>query len=104
MREPAYILKNETKGINGEKIVLYYFTCENTTQRKAYGIGIDMYIQDHGMRTTKERKVVDNVFFNKRDAEKFLEIICRCFVTPTSLEDVIYDHKADLEWQNTGIL
>lgn len=98
MQEPSYILKNETTGINGERIILYYFTSESeeNLQKKAYGIGIDMYTQDYGMRTTRERKIIDSVFLDKRDAEKFLNIICKCCVTTTSLADVIYDHISEL--------
>lgn len=100
MQEPSYILKNETTGINGERIILYYFTSETdekeSFQKKAYGIGIDMYTQDYGMRTTRERKIIDRVFLDKRDAESFLNIICKCCVTPTSLADVIYDYISEL--------
>ena len=93
MHEPTYILKNETTGLYGERIILYYFTCENKDNvHKPFGVGIDMYTQDYGKRTTKERKIIDAVFSNKRDAENFLNIICKCTVTPTSLSDVVDDH------------
>lgn len=91
MKEPSYILKNEITGINGERIVLFYFTCETADNKKRYGVGIDMYIQNSGMRTTKERKVMESIFEDKRDAESFLRTICKCSVTPTSLEDVVSD-------------
>ena len=92
MKEPSYILKNEITGINGERIVLFYFTCETADNKKRYGVGIDMYIQNSGMRTTKERKVMESIFEDKRDAESFLRTICNCTVTPTSLEDVVRDN------------
>ena len=91
MKEPSYILKNEITGINGERIVLFYFTCETPDSKNRYGVGIDMYIQNNGMRTTKERKVIESIFKDKREAESFLRTICKCSVTPTSLEDVVSD-------------
>ncbi len=92
MKEPSYILKNEITGANGERIVLFYFTTEAPDSKKRYGVGIDMYIQNTGMRTTKERKIAENLFEDKRDAESFLRTICKCSVTPTSLEDVVRDN------------
>lgn len=91
MKEPSYILKNEITGINGERIILFYFTTESTQNTRCYGVGIDMYTQNAGMRTTKERKIVENIFEDKREAESFLRKICRCSVTVTSLEDVVRD-------------
>ena len=92
MKEPSYILKNEITGASGERIVLFYFTTEAPDSKKRYGVGIDMYIQNSGMRTTKERKIMDSIFEDKRDAESFLRTICKCSVTPTSLEDVVRDN------------
>ncbi len=92
MKEPSYILKNEITGINGERIVLFYFTTETPDCKKRYGVGVDMYIQNTGMRTTKERKIIENIFEDKREAENFLRTICRCSVTATSLEDVVRDN------------
>lgn len=105
MQEPSYILKNETTGINGERIILFYFTteCEDNAQGKIYGIGIDMYTQYYGTRTTRERKIIDRVFSDKREAEKFLSVICKCIVTPTSLGDVVHDYVSELPSEKNAI-
>ena len=105
MNDPSYILKNETKGINGERIILYYFTTEDEEklQERIYGIGIDMYTQYYGTRTTRERKIIDRVFSDKRKAEEFLRIICKCTVTPTSLSDVVHDYISELSAEKNAI-
>lgn len=92
MKEPAYILKKEITGINGERIILFYFTTESVHSKRCYGVGIDMYTQNAGARTIKVRKVMENIFEDKRKAEEFLRTICRCSVTATSLEDVVSDN------------
>lgn len=97
MAEPMYIRQTETESVLGDRIVLYYFTSEK--KEKAgdgevirYGIGIDMYTQLPHQRTTKERKVVDGVFKSKRDAQKFIDVLCDGCVTPATLEDIINDN------------
>ncbi len=97
MAEPMYIRQTETESILGDRIVLYYFTTEKKekigeTEAVRYGIGIDMYTQLPYQRTTKERKVVDAVFRNKRDAQKFIDVLCEGCVTPATLEDIINDN------------
>lgn len=92
--------KNETMSAMGDRIVLYYFIVENPTLKNdfgktTYGIGVEMYTQLPGERTSKERKVIDSVFADKTEAECFIDIICRGCVTPTTLEDVIYDYITD---------
>ena len=97
MGEPMYIRQTETESILGDRIVLYYFTTEKKekigeTETIRYGIGIDMYTQLPYQRTTKERKVVDAVFRSKRDAQKFIDVLCDGCVTPATLEDIINDN------------
>ena len=97
MAEPMYIRQTETESILGDRIVLYYFTTEKKdkigeTETVRYGIGIDMYTQLPHQRTIKERRVVDSVFRSKRDAQKFIDVLCDGCVTPSSLEDIINDN------------
>ncbi len=96
MQEPMYIKHTETKSTMGDRIVLYYFTNEKRSyelhNERIYGIGIDMYTQLPGERTLKERKIVDNIFKSKTEAEKFINVLCRATVTPTTLEDIIADN------------
>ena len=77
-----------------------YFIVENSHTKAelgktTYGIGVEMYTQLPNERTAKERKVVDSVFVNRNEAEKFVDIICRGCVTPVTLEDVIYDYISE---------
>ncbi len=97
MDEPMYIRQTETESIMGDRIILYYFTMEkrNHSEREEsirYGVGIDMYTQLPGERTLKERKIVENIFATKREAEKFIDMLCRCVVTPSTLEDIVADN------------
>ncbi len=97
MKEPIYIKHTEAKSTLGDRIILYYFTneklfCEDDKKRVGYGIGIDMYTQLPGERTLKERKIVEDVFSVKNDAEKFIDLLCRGTVTPSTLEDIIADN------------
>lgn len=99
MTEPIYIRQVETESIAGERIVLYYFTCEKKTSDggesvRRYGVGIDMYTQMPDERTVKERRIAEGVFESKRDAEKFIDILCRGVVTPATLDDIISDNAA----------
>ena len=94
---PKELRKNETVNEKGDRIILYYFIVENSGLRNesgktTYGIGVEMYTQLPGERTTKERKVIDSVFADKNEAECFVDIICRGCVTPITLEDIIYDY------------
>lgn len=97
MTEPMYIRQTETESIMGDRIVLYYFTQEkksmfNGEEKISYGVGIDMYTQLPDERTIRERKVAEGIFTSKRDAEKFIDMLCRGSVTPATLEDIISDN------------
>ena len=97
MEEPMYIRQAETESIMGDRIVLYYFTKESriktpSGEKIGYGVGIDMYTQLPDQRTLKERKIAEDVFASKRDAEKFIDILCSGIVTPSTLEDIIADN------------
>ena len=95
--EPIYMRQAETQSIMGDKIVLYYFTHEGKSNSKdrvniRYGVGIDMYTQLPEERTLRERKIVEDIFSKKSDAEKFIDVLCRGYVTPATLEDIINDN------------
>ena len=87
--EPVYMRHTETQSIRGDKIILYYFTYEGNSR---YGVGIDMYTQRPEERTLRERKIVEDIFSKKGDAEKFVDTLCRGYVTPATLEDIIKDN------------
>ena len=97
MEEPMYIRQAETESIMGDRIILYYFTKETRTKtlfcdELRYGVGIDMYTQLPDHRTLKERKIAEGIFETKRDAENFVDVLCRGVVTPATLEDIIADN------------
>lgn len=97
MKEPMYIRQTETESIMGDRIILYYFTTadkeiSDRSETLRYGVGIDMYTQLPNQRTVKERKIAKSIFGNKKDAEKFIDILCEGCVTPATLEDIINDN------------
>lgn len=97
MEEPMYIRQAETESIMGDRIVLYYFTKETRAktllgEKVRYGVGIDMYTQLPGQRTLKERKIAEGIFETKREAEKFIDVLCRGVVTPATMDDIIADN------------
>lgn len=93
MKEPSYIKRTETESSVGDRLILCYFLTEQKGKEKSFGIGIDMYTQRYGERTVRERKTVKGIFATKNDAERFIDILCRGCVTPTTLEDIIEDRK-----------
>lgn len=91
MKEPSYIRRAEAESSVGDRLILCYFITEQKGREKSYGIGIDMYTQRYGERTVRERKTVKGIFALKSDAEKFIDILCRGCVTPTTLDDIVED-------------
>ena len=80
----TYVYKSVINSITGNEITLYYYTTENN------GVGIDMYTETvNGV--TKENKEFDSLFTTESEAEKFLKMLHKCCVTPTSLRDVVED-------------
>ena len=98
MREANYIRETVTESIMGDKIYLCYFITELSDKEalsgKKYGVGIDMYTQKPSQRTDKERKAVSGIFKTKLEAELFVQLLCKSYVTPISLEDIIEDNVA----------
>ena len=95
MGEPIYIRHTETESIMGDKIVLYYFTMVSNDPEKEklpYGVGIDMYTKLPDERVVKERKTSEGIFSSGRDAEKFVDMLCKYTVTPSTLEDIVEDN------------
>lgn len=87
---PAYIRKNETQNLSGDRVILYYY-CKKSQDGDGYSVGIDMYTQIHGERTLKEEKVIDNVYPDYKRTAALVDKLCRGCVTPMSLKDVLYD-------------
>ena len=96
MGESMYVRETETVSGYGDRIVLYYFTNEKriftpSGEIVKYGVGIAMYTQLPNERTQRERKVIEGIFRTKKEAEAFVDVLCRGLVTPITLEDVVAD-------------
>ena len=77
MGEPMYIRQTETESIQGDRIILYYFTVEKRKPSGReeifrYGVGIDMYTQLPGERTLKERKIICMILGDKHTSHSHL--------------------------------
>lgn len=98
MKEVKYIKETETESAMGDKIYLCYFiteVCEkDALNGRKYGVGIDMYTQKPSERTHKERKTVNKIFKTKLEAELFIQLLCKSYVTPITLEDIVEDNVA----------
>lgn len=57
-----------------------------------YGIKIKKTAYFEGGGKTVESKQINNVFYRKEDAERFLNIIIEGSVTPVTLRDVVEDY------------
>ena len=99
MNEINYIRQTETENAMGDRIYLCYFITQSDENEakngKRYGVGIDMYTQLPSQRTNKERKSVDGIFRTKLEAELFIQLLCKGYVTPITLEDVVDDNLAE---------
>ncbi len=96
MPEKAYIREAETESAAGDRILLYYHTNEKKIKTSSgeclrYGVSITMYTQRTGQRTHRERKVMEGIFSTRKEAEKFVDVLCRGLVTPITLEDIVAD-------------
>lgn len=95
MKEINYIRETETESEMGDKIYLCYFieqmSDEASESGKRYGVGIDMYEQKPGERTNRVRKSARGIFKTKVEAELFIELLCKNYVTPTTLYDIVED-------------
>ncbi len=96
-----YIVQKEAQNEIGDKIYLCYFITKG--EDGYYGVGIDMYTQSAHRRTVKERKIVDNIFPVKGEAEHFINMLATGLVTPTTLTDIIEDKNFEKIEKNTCI-
>ena len=62
---------------------------------ESYGIRVVKTEREEGGGAVVESKEIDNVFYRKCDAEKFINLIKRNCVTPMTLMDVVEDYIVD---------
>ena len=62
---------------------------------ESYGIKVVKIQREEGGGAVVESKEIDNVFYRKSDAEKFINLIKRNCVTPMTLMDVVEDYIVD---------
>lgn len=62
----------------------------------SYGVKLVKTARFLGGGKTVEAKQINNIFYNIDDAERFLSILKRGTVTPTTLSDVVEDYITDL--------
>ncbi len=79
------------------KMVLSYYLIEEEIaveycELKSYGVEIRKAAHFADAHTEKECKRISNLFFNREEAERFLERIAKNKVTPIGLKDVVEDY------------
>lgn len=79
------------------KMVLSYYLIEEEIaveycELKSYGVEVRKTAHFADEHTEKECKRISNLFFNRSEAEQFLEKIARNKVTPIGLKDVVEDY------------
>ena len=62
---------------------------------ESYGIKVIKTEREEGGGAVVESKEIDNVFYRKSDAKKFINLIKRNRVTPMTLMDVVEDYIVD---------
>lgn len=69
--------------------------CEEYSDLKRYGITIKKIATYNDGNTLKETKTINNIFYDKKEATDFLDLLLRNSVTPMSLKDIVYEYIAD---------
>ncbi len=79
-----------------ETELAYYIIPENISvdycDLMCYGVKIKKTTYFEGGGKTVETKQINNVFYRRKDAEEFIDLIMRNSVTPTTLRDVVEDY------------
>ena len=103
MKKVEYVRRAEDVNIMGDRIVLFYHLTESTdTEKRKYGIRVEMYIQHPDSRTVKETKTLENLFSDREKAKKLIDLLCASTVPPLTLSEIVYDYidsekDADIE-------
>ena len=94
MKKVEYVRRAEDVNIMGDRIILFYYLkeCTNTCEKKKYGISVEMYIQYPDSRTVKETKSIENLFSDRKKAEKLIDLLCASTVPPLTLTEIVYDY------------
>lgn len=85
----------EISGKNLAKLE-YYLIAEKISEEycdlMSYGVKVKKTTYSDGGGKTVEIKQINNVFYRKDEAEKFIKLILRNSVTPITLRDVVEDY------------
>ena len=74
----------------------YYVTEDNTPGiAPLYGVRIVKSCNLPESTYSDEESEIRRVFSNQADAEKFLDILCRCTVTPMNLNDIAEEYISE---------
>ena len=84
-------------GVNQYNSVLEYYIVERSIgegycELKSYGIQIKRISMYDGGGKNEESKLINDIFFDRVDAEKFIKMLSDNLVTPASLKDVIDEY------------
>ena len=94
MIKTEYVRRAEDVNIMGDRVVLFYHLKESAIpcEKKKYGISVEMYIQHPDSRTVKETKSMENLFSDRKKAEKLIDVLCASTVPPLTLSEIVYDY------------
>lgn len=77
----------------------YHIIAQNISEEhcdlESYGVKIIKTVYGDGGGKSIESSQINNIFYRKRDIEKFMELIVRNSVTPITLRDVVEDYISD---------
>ena len=68
------------------------YLCEQFSDLKRYGITIVKTSEYPDKKKTEECKTINDIFYKKDDACKFLDILIKNTVTPLSFRDVVEEY------------
>lgn len=92
-----YILCGEVDLLDME--LSYYIVTEDISRRhcdlESYGVKVVKTQCSEGGGRIQETKEIDNIFYRKSDAEKFVKLIMDNKVTPMTLHEVVEDYISD---------
>ncbi len=78
--------------LNLEYYIVAEPLCADYSDLLRYGVKINMTLTYSDGRVTEESKEIRDIFYRKKDAEEFTEILVKNKVTPTHFREVVEDY------------